>query len=84
MYTHIPAIIPPERIDDSMGIITATYGIASFLLPYLVSALMSIFKIESITTIFGIGSLFGIMAVIAQFIAAAAAKAQEEAIKKAA
>jgi MFS family permease len=77
MLTHIPAIIPVERIDDSMGLITATYGIASFLLPYFVSALMSIFNIESITTIFGIGSLFGVLAVITQCIAAAGTKKRE-------
>jgi MFS family permease len=67
MYTHCPAIIPEERIDDSVGFITASYGLASFLLPYMVSALMGAGL--GINLIFGIGALVAVPTVIIQFTA---------------
>jgi MFS family permease len=67
MYSYCPTIIPPERIGGSMGLITAAFGLAKFLAPYLVSALQRLLHTESITMIFGVGAAFSLAALVIQF-----------------
>jgi NADH:ubiquinone oxidoreductase subunit 4 (subunit M) len=60
-------IIPEERIGGGIGLMTASYGLAGFLLPYMVSALRG-FGL-GINPIFGIGALVSVLSVILQFAA---------------
>jgi MFS family permease len=68
VYSYCPTVIPETRIGDGMGFITATYGIAGFLLPYIVNAIQKLLRTESITTIFGVGAAFSVVALVIQLV----------------
>lgn len=50
-YTH-GAVLAPTRVDDAIGMATASYAIAGFLSTYVASGLMALMGVSTVTPIF--------------------------------
>lgn len=48
-YARAPEIVPPEKVDTAIGIVTATYGIGGFLSTYFATFLMNVTHAERFT-----------------------------------
>lgn len=61
-YAYPADVVPPERVDDAIGYTTAIYTLAFFLVPYLVSWIMSVSG-GSVVPAFAVGAGFGVVAI---------------------
>lgn len=50
-YARAPEIVPPEKVDTAIGIVTATYGIGGFLSTYFATFLMDVAHTERFTDV---------------------------------
>lgn len=65
MYAHGFSLVPVSRIDDSVGITTAIYGIGTFFSSYFATWLMGVMKTDRVTETWMVAAvLFAILGVI--------------------
>lgn len=65
MYAHGFSLVPASRIDDSVAITTAIYGIGTFLSTYFATFLMNVMKTSKVTpTWLVVAGLFGVLGVV--------------------
>ena len=65
MYAHGFTLVPPSRIDDSVAITTAVYGIGTFFSTYFATWIMGLMHTDRVTETWVVSAvLFGVLAVI--------------------
>ena len=65
MYAHGFSLVPASRIDDSVGITTAVYGIGTFFSTYFATWLMSVMHTDRATETWMVAAVtFAVLGVV--------------------
>ncbi|MBU4440624.1 MAG: MFS transporter [Acetobacterium sp.] len=75
-YAHGFNIVPKSRYDDSVSVITAVYGIGSFISTYYATWLLGVMNTESFTKTWTVSAIILVAMVIADIVVASIEKKQ--------
>lgn len=69
-YAHLPTIVPADRVDDSIGILTAAYGLGAALATYFTTGLMAVLGSPLVTPTFLAAGLLMVVCVVVEAVSA--------------
>ncbi|OFV68947.1 MFS transporter [Acetobacterium wieringae] len=67
-YAHLPLLVPQKRIDDAIGVVTASYSLGNFATSYLVTGIMLVLGTNNVTSVCIVFAGFAVIYTAIQFL----------------
>lgn len=67
-YAHLPLLVPQKRIDDAIGVVTASYSLGNFATSYFVTGIMLVLGTNNVTSVCIVFAGFAVIYTAIQFL----------------
>lgn len=82
-YSHIPSVVPADRVNDCIGIVTAAYGLGSAVATYFTTFLMGLIGSTQVTPVFLIAGLLMVVCAVVEAVSARVGEKSQAASRQA-